>query len=72
MPRHLGRVERVGRMNGRGSPRPGWLAALPSPPDGGEEDGDEDEAGRMADRRGAALPFPFAFVLSLYIIRYII
>ena len=33
--------------------RPGWLAALPSPPEGGEED--EDEAGRMADRRGAAL-----------------
>ena len=35
--------------------RPGWLSALPSPPDGGEEDGEEDEVGRMVDRRGAAL-----------------
>ena len=50
-----------------------------------EENEDEDEAGRMADRRGAALvlflpvrsvpllfPSLFAFVLSLYIIRYVI
>ena len=35
--RHPGRVERVGRMSGRGSPRPGWLAAIPSTPDGVEE-----------------------------------
>ena len=48
--RHPGRVERVGRMSGRGSPRHGWLSSLPSPPDGGEEDGEEDEAGRMTDR----------------------
>ena len=32
-----------------GVARPGWLSALPSPPDGGEEDGEEDEAGRMTD-----------------------
>ena len=38
-----------------GVSRPGWLSALPSPPDGGEEDEDEDEAGRMSDRRGASL-----------------
>lgn len=39
--------------------RPHWFAALPSPPEGGEEDREEDreedEAGRMADGRGAAL-----------------
>ena len=33
--------------------RPGLLAALPSQP--GRGDGEEDEAGRMADRRGDAL-----------------
>ena len=39
-----------GRQGEReGIARPGWLAALPSPPEGGEEDGEEDEAGRMAD-----------------------
>lgn len=45
-----------GRQGERqGIARPGWLAAIPSPPGRGEEDGDE--AGRMADRRGAALLF---------------
>ena len=40
-----------GRQDEReGIARPGWLSALPSPPDGGEEDGEEDEAGRMTDR----------------------
>ena len=68
--RHPGRGGEGRRGELEGIARPGWLAALLSPPDGGEED--EDEAGRMADRRGAALPFTFAFVLSLYIIRYII
>ena len=47
MRKHPGRVERVGRVSERGIARPGSLAALPSPPDGGEEDGDE--AGRMLD-----------------------
>ena len=39
-------------VSGRGS-HALRLAALPSPP--GRGDGEEDEAGRMADRRGAAL-----------------
>lgn len=43
------RQELCGRPPGRveGIARPGWLAALPSPPDRGEEDGAE--AGRMTD-----------------------
>ena len=40
--------------------RPGWLAALPSPHDGWEEEEDVDEAGRMAERRGDALWLLFA------------
>lgn len=42
-----GERQRIARLH--------WLAALPSPPEGGEEDREEDEAGRMADGRGAAL-----------------
>ena len=39
-----------GRQDEReGIARHGWLSAIPSPPDGGEEDGEEDEADRMTD-----------------------
>ena len=44
MPRHPGRVERVGRMSGRGSPALAGALHMPSPPGRGEE------AGRMDGR----------------------
>ena len=55
MPRHPGRVERVGRMSGRGSPALACSLPYPHNLEEGKRGEEEDEAGRMADCRGAAL-----------------
>ena len=46
--RHPGRVERVDRMSGRGSPALAGALPYPSPPDKGEEAGSM--AGRTSDK----------------------
>ena len=53
MPRHPGRVERGGRVRGKGSPALAGSLPYPHHLTDGKRGGDE--AGRMADRRGAAL-----------------
>ena len=51
-------MERAGRVSGQG--RPALAGSLPFPHHLKEEDEDEDEAGRMAERRGDALWLLFA------------
>ena len=58
MPRHPGMVERVGRVSGKGWPS--LAGSVPCPYHLKEEDEDEEEAGRMAERRGDALWLLFA------------
>lgn len=54
---HPGRVERGGRVSGRGSPALADSLPYPHHLTEGQRGGDEDEAGRMTDGRGAALLF---------------
>ena len=49
MPRHPGRGGEGRQGEQEGIARHGWFSALPSPPGREKEDGEEDEAGRMAD-----------------------
>ena len=62
MPRHPGRVDRVDVVSWRESPD--LAGSVPCPYHLKEED--EDEAGRMSDRRGAALLFAGCCSLAMW------
>lgn len=49
MPMHPGRVERVGRVSGKGWPALAGSLPYPHHLRDGKRDGEEDEAGRMTD-----------------------